>query len=292
MTDSSFVTTGPFRPVFRNPASKLTACCLAALCGGCSAFNPAFLDLLPGLDTAAVATVPNPPGYVVVTFVNNVEVSEQIVTCLKSTDCGCLDQGDEAPEEACEALPLTDAEQRALKPRMRFRVQVNFTDGTSQQLEFIDGSKDLIKPNFDSTANPDLNQNDLNTVVTICDVASVEVVNPVEVFVPIAWSQFEQVDPTENAEAFTRIVGQSVPQFVTLQVDEVDEDLNTTLRRNVGLRDTPGTVNNPLCGSVVAITIDGALSVPFFEGRPGYDRDDPEQEASVGGRYEFTVSVQ
>lgn len=285
MIDRFSLTTNVPGRAIRRLLVVVPGCCLAVFACGCSAFNPAFLNVIAG-DDASAASVPNPPGHVVVSLVNNAEVAEQVITCLESAECGCLE------DEVCEALQLTDAQKRALRPRVRLRVRVTFRDGTSQLIEYVDGSKDLVKPNFNATALPDLNQNDLNTVVTVCEVASVEVVNPIEVFVPIAWSRFELVDPTDNAPAFTRTAGQQVPQFVNLQVDDVDEDLNTLVRRNIGLRDAPATVTNPLCGSVVAITINGALSVPFFEGRPGFNQDDQEQEASVGGRYEFSVSVQ
>ena len=286
MTDRfSQTTVVPGRAICSVVAGVL-GCCLALFACGCSAFNPAFLNVIAGDGAAAAATIPNPPGHVIVTLVNNAEVAEQVITCLESDNCGCRE------EEQCGALQLTDAEKRALKPRIRLRVRVTFRDGTSQLIEYVDGSKDLVKPNFNATALPDLNQNDLNTVVTICEVASVEVVAPIEVFVPIVWSRFELVDPTDNVAGFTRTAGQLLPQFVTLQVDDVDEDLNTLVRRNIGLRDAPATVTNPLCGAVVAITINGALSVPFFEGRPGFNQDDEEQGASVGGRYEFSVSVQ
>jgi len=50
-----------------------------------------------------------------------------------------------------------------------------------------------------------------------------------------------------------------------------------------------------VCGSVVAVNISGVLSVPFLpqsiEGEPSYDIDDLQTAASIGGRYEFRVTV-
>ena len=161
-----------------------------------------------------------------------------------------------------------------------------------QLIEFIDGSTNLVKPSFNVEALPDLNQNDLNTVIVRCDVARVEVIDPIEVFVPIAWNVYDFVEPTETVPGYWRVSREERAKFVTLQVDDVDADLRTVLRRNIGIRDAPAPMDNPACGSVVAVTLDGVLTVPFFQGEPGYDALDEESAASVGGRYEFRVSVQ
>jgi hypothetical protein len=75
----------------------------------------------------------------------------------------------------------------------------------------------------------------------------------------------------------------------------VDEDGNTILRRNVGIRDTATPVAGLVCGSVVALVIDGVLTVPFLDtvsDDPSYDVDDEATVAGIGGRYELRVSVQ
>ena len=85
------------------------------------------------------------------------------------------------------------------------------------------------------------------------------------------------------------------PQFRTLQVDEIDEDGNVTLQRNIGARDVPSPAISPRCGSIVVFAVDGVLSVPFLEtvsDAPSYDRADTTTAAGIGGRYEFLVSVQ
>lgn len=262
----------------------LGVCGPALLMTGCDAFNPAFLSLIDA--SGQYATLDNPSGHVAIVLVNNAEVGERVLTCLESADCGCVEG------EICDALVLSDEEMRTLKPRVRLRVRVTLTDGSSQLIEFIDGSTNLVKPSFNVEALPDLNQNDLNTVVVRCDVARVEVVDPIEVFVPIAWNVYDFVEPTETVPGYWRVSREERAKFVPLQVDDVDADLRTVLRRNIGIRDAPAPMDDPACGSVVAVTLDGVLTVPFFQGEPGYDALDEESTASVGGRYEFRVSVQ
>ncbi len=263
------------RPARRQPPARLMSLfvCLVALgLGGCNAFNPAFLALMDPSGSGGLSTLPNSPGHVVITFANNADVDERIIAELEG-----------------KGLELSEA----VKPRFRLRVRVTFTDGSSQLVEFIDGSASLVDPTFNAQSEPDLNQNDLNTLVVVCDVARVEVVNPIEVFVPLSWTIFEFVEPTGLNEGFFRATRTETPRFLALQADDVDQDLNTILQRNIGVRDAPAPVDNPLCGSIVAITVNGVLSVPFFAqggGGPGYDSADASAAASLGGRYEFAVS--
>ena len=252
---------------------------------GCSAFNPAFVDLVTGDAAGSFSTIDNAPGHVVVTFINNAEVDERLVDYLVSTEGG--------------GLTLTAAERRALKPRIRFRILVTFSNGTEQRFEFVDGSVNLIDQDFDAAAFPDLNQNDLDNAVVACDVARVELLpgSPVEVFVPVEMLAYELVEVagvggTQQTEFELR--ERISPQFRTLQQDDVDVDQNVLLQRNIGVRDMPAPVN-PLCGSVVAIVLNGVLRVPFLTGvddNPSYDREDQTTIAGIGGRYEFVVSVQ
>ncbi len=273
---------GSGRVTARLPAGGLRVfiCCLGLGLGGCDAFSPAFTNLLDPAGTAGFATLANAPGHVVITFVNNADVDERVVNFLDGIG-GFADD-------------LTDAQKRALNPRFRLRVRVTFTDGTFQLVEFLDGSADLVDPTFVAESEPDLNQNNLNTVVVVCGVARVDIVDPIQVFVPVMWTVFDFVDPTGLNPGFFRVGRQETPRFVTLQVDDVDEDLNTLLQRNIGIRDAPGPVDDPLCGSVVAIVVNGVLSVPFFAqggGTPGFDILDARSAASLGGRYEFRVTL-
>ncbi|MGB0715037.1 MAG: hypothetical protein ACPGXK_04110, partial [Phycisphaerae bacterium] len=84
--------------------------CVALVAGmGCGAFNPAFLNLLDD-GSGQFITIDNAPGHVIVSFINNAEVSERLVSYLESPEGG--------------GLVLTDEEKQNLRPRMRFRVLI------------------------------------------------------------------------------------------------------------------------------------------------------------------------
>ena len=227
--------------------------------------------------------IPNAPGHVVIGFVNNAEVDDRLIQYLESPDGG--------------NLVLNAAEKRLLRPRIRMRVRVTFTNGATQTFEFIDGSASLIEQSSDAQAFPDLNQNDLDNVVVVCDVARVEVVpgSQIEVFGPASIVEYEQrqVQTAGGDTGETQdIVRQTIPpQFWTLQVDDVDEDNNVLLRRNIDIRDAPVPVVNPVCGTVVAITMNGVLTAPLYRNFnfPSYDVGDDATVAGIGGRFEFRV---
>lgn len=253
---------------------------------GCDALNPAFVDRLDPTGSANSTTLDPAPGHVVIAFVNNAQVDERLLSFLESADGG--------------NLVLTNQEKQELRPRMRMRVLVTFTDGTSQTIEFISGSSKLIDRNFDAQSFPDLNQNDLDNTVVLCDVASVAVVpgSALEVFIPVALTQFERVvTNTVGGGITTEFQPGPVtnPIFRSLQVDDLDPDGNVTVQRNIGVRDVPSTATNPLCGSVIVIVADGVLSVPFLDGvssAPSFDGADAQTIARIGGRFEFRVAVQ
>ena len=258
------------------------ACGLVLAAGGCGALNPSFVNLFAFPGAESLVTIPNSSGHVVVTFVNNAEVDERLVSDL-------------APQ-----LGLTDAETRGLQPRVRMRVRITFRDGTFQTIEMIAGSRSFVEPGADAASLPDLNQNDLTTVVAQCDVASIEVEpgSNIEVFVPVTLTAFELVETdTEGGGVTTEFQPRETrqPQFVALATDTVDADGNVLIRSNIGVRDVPVPTTNVICGSVVAITMTGVLTVPFLDvasSEPSFDRDDAETVALIGGRYEFNVSVQ
>lgn len=264
---------------------------VAAVCGiglgllGCGSLNPAFVSLIDPTGTAGLSTLPNAPGHVVITVVNNAEVDERLLSYLESTEGG--------------NLQLTEAEKRALRPRLRMRVRVTFTDQTTTDIEFVGGSRNLIDQNFSAQAFPDLNQNDLDNAVVVCDVASValEPGSDIEAFVPVELTGFDLIETTNQTGTVIGVTFEPrerrPPAFLPLDVDDVDADGNVSLQRNIGVRDVPSPVDNPRCGSVIAIVVNGVLSVPFFDGAaPSFDRDDEATEAQIGGRYEFRVSVQ
>lgn len=262
-------------------ASLILTLCLGL--SGCGAFGSGFASVLDG-GSGAFASVENAPGHVVIAFVNNAEVDELLLSYLESAEGG--------------SLVLTDAEKRRLRPRVRFRVEIVFTDGTPLTLEFVSGSTKLVQPDFAATSQAVLNQGNLDNAVVACDVASVEVrVDTVEVFVPTQWRTFDLVAPTPTTVSFFRETGRNGPEFVQLQVDDVDPaTLTATVQRNISIRDLPAPVNNPSCGSVVTIVLNGTLSVPFVQtGQgvvPGWDVLDTDRAALNGGRFEFQVSIQ
>lgn len=249
-----------------------------ALCG-CSALNPAFVDLIDSGEGSSLVTIPNPPGHVVVAVVNRATVDEQLLAYL--TGRGGIPEGVDAT---------------TLKPRIRMRLRVTYIDGTFQTIEFITGTKNMIDPAFGAQSVPDLNQNDFDNAVVLCDVASValEPGSAIEVFLPVSIQAYENVvtDLVRSLEERQLIL----PQFRTLRVDDADEDGNVTLRRNIGIRDALAPMPNVVCGSVVAVVIDGVLSVPFLAAAntnaPSFDINDEQSEASIGGRYEFRLTVQ
>ena len=254
----------------------------ALLLAGCgSVFNPAFTDLID--PTGQSATLDNTSGHVIIAFVNNAEVDEGLVDYLTSTG----------------GLDLTNTERRALRPRIRMRVLVTFTNNNTNIFEFVSGSRSLIDQNFDAEAFPDLNQNDLDNVVVLCDVARVEVDrnSPIEVFIPVQLIEYRSRE-IETQEGGTVLTWETVqvfnPQFRPLIPDIVDADGNTILRANIDIRDLPGPVVNPGCGGVVTIVLNGVLSVPFLTGvddDPSFDGNDLATLAGIGGRYEFMISV-
>lgn len=257
------------------------------LAASCSAVNPAFVDVLVP-DGGNIAPIDNAPGHVVIQFVNNAEVNDRLLGFLESAEGG--------------GLILTPDERRELRPRVRIRYLVTFVDGSQTEFEFVDGSQALVSPIFDADSEPDLNQNDLDNVVVLCDVQRVELSpgSAIEVFVPSPIEQYEIVE-VENDSGV--IVGTTpvlrevfLPQFAPLQVDEIDDDGNVLVRRNIGIRDVPAPVDNLLCGSVVTIVLEGELSVPFLDSeginRPSFDQDDESAVGSIGGRYEFIIGVQ
>lgn len=229
-------------------------------------------------------TLPNAPGHVVITLVNRATVDEQLLNFLRPR------------------LPdLNETEIEALRPRIRMNVRITYTDGSSLVERFVSGSSDLIDPAAGAESFTDLNQSDFTTFVAVCDVASVEV-DPgtdIEVFIPVALQQFQLVEttgPGGEVNPTFQPRDRIAPQFRPLRIDDLDEDGDVILRRNIDVLDAPGPVPEVICGSVVAIVVDGVLAVPFLpqspNNEPSFDVDDEGTEARIGGRYEFIVQVQ
>lgn len=267
---------------------------LAGLLGiaacGCGAFNPAFISVVAPGAAASTATIDNAPGHVVMQFINNAQVDETLLNYLR-TEGG---------------LSISDAEVRNLRPRVRLLMQVTYTNGQVLRFEIVDGSQTLIDNRFQATAEADLNQNDLDNAVARCDVARVEIApgSSIEVFIPVELLQFDQQETVVGNNVVIEYIlrDRIPPMFRVLQPDQTDEDGNVVVQANVGIRDFPAPVINPICGTVVAVIMNGTLRVPFLQGvpdlsgvgqlnDPSFDSGDASSVAAIGGRYEFLVTV-
>jgi hypothetical protein len=246
----------------------------------CTAFNPAFVDVVAG---SGGASLENAPGHVVVAFVNNATVNERVIAYLES--------------DAGGNLVLTPAQKRSLRPVIRLSLGVQYTDGSQQRLDFIQGSREFVSPLFAAQTEFDLDDPDSTNNVLVCDVDFANVLEDIgiEVFLSVPVAEFEFVEPTEAQPGFFRLAEVIPPNFIQLQPDFVDGDGNI-IRANYAVENGPAPVINPLCGSVITITVNGEFSVPFFEAPvagdiPSYVDDNLNEAASVGGRYSFAVSV-
>lgn len=272
---------------WRVNARMLVAVGLVLVSSGCSnIFSSSFLALFPSSDAASNETLANAPGHVIVAVNNQTEVDERLLDYLVPRIMAATD--------------LTETEVRALRPRIRMRVRITFTDQSSSLWEFVTGSGNLVDPAFIAAADPDLNQTQLNNAVAICDVARVEMEpgTNAEVFLPaeiIQYQLIEATNPTGGTVVTYEQRGSITPVFWPIQVDEEDGNGNT-LQRNVGVRDVLSPVPNVICGSNVIITVNGVLTVPFLDpaspDAPSVDQDDLETVSRIGGRFEFVVSVQ
>ena len=181
---------------------------LTAFLGGCSAFNPAFVDLIAPGEANTFVTLDPAPGHVVIAFVNNAVMGEQLI--------GYLD--------GPGGMNFTDEERRNLRPRIRARVRVTFVDGAQAAFEFIEGTRDVIDQRQTAFSVPDLSANDHNNAVVLCNVAVVEFLQgSVEVFMPVRLDVYELVDVNAGIGQINsefRLREQLPPVFRPLQVDD------------------------------------------------------------------------
>gem|GEM_PF-1142694 len=285
--------------VMRVWRSSLLVCAPALAFGlgaaGCSALNPAAVDVLFPPETAAgisTGLTENAAGHVPIIFINNTRFSSAAVEFLRS-------QG-------------VDVDDPDLRPRVRFRVQVGFSGGATSTFEFVDGSdvfQSVLTIEDDQgnavilTANPppDLTESTLTNSVVLCDVAFVapqtiptDSNSSIEMYVPTFLKEITIVE-TENV--ITRELNQTFrPGFSPLLVDSVDESGIVVVTRNFGTRDIPGFPTNLTCGSVVTFVLSGDLTVPYVVDEngntvPGFlDTNTASQEA-IPGRFQLEVSV-
>ena len=291
-------------------AAGLALACIASgtSCNLTSAFNPEFVELFDAGGTGEYASVQNATGHVPVIFVNNLRYSSQLVSYL-----GKLQE-----ERRLSGLENAQTPLSSLRPRVRIRIQVIYeTDDPNNtvQYEFVEGDgvfevelreeedEDLGLP--PPPVDPNLTENTLSRLVATCDVARVEIlVNP-QVFVPV-FVRTIRVEVGDLAQQTRTLVATDNPQFRPILPDDVDENLNTVLARNYGVREAPAPAINITCGSMVGIVISGTVSVPFTAPEdepedefiakqssvPGFVDTDTPREASIPGRFEFLVTVQ
>ncbi|MFQ5495370.1 MAG: hypothetical protein ACE5EX_08315 [Phycisphaerae bacterium] len=257
---------------------------LLAVVAGCTdTLSPDFVNVIDPGGSLNLVTLDPGPGHVVVAFVNNATVDERLLNFLENSG----------------GVQLTPEEKQNLHPLIRATLQVTFADLTVLEIEAVTGNTKLVQqgfqaPLFDETIPPQTFAR-----VGLCDVISVELLTAdTEFFVPVELTEFELIEvatPTGNVgdvtfEARTR----TPPQFQPLRIDDVDAGRNVILLRNVDIRNVPTPVTNPVCGSVIAIVLDGTLSVPFLTGvseAPSFDQDDEATRAAIGGRFRFSVTI-
>lgn len=287
--------------------------CLAGLAlsivgvgAGCSSalFSSEFVNIFDADGTGTVGSVNNATGHVPVIFVNRLQYSPALTAFLSTLN----------EERRLSGVPEGTTDFASVRPRVRLRVRITFENGNVVEHEFIDGdgvfefeprdedADDLGIPII--PADPNLTENTLSRVVGLCNVARVEIIGNVQVFVPVIVRTIQVVVGDFSQQTRTLVTTDN-PQFRPILPDEVDENLNVTLLRNFGVREAPAPAESLTCGSMVGIVVSGVLSVPFTipednpedvfiaerDEVPGFVDTDIPAQVSVPGRYEFLVTV-
>jgi len=243
-----------------------------ALVGGCGALSPAFVDFALPAEYASTETA---RGHIPIYFLSNAQFDTELLQYF-----------------AAIGLDVSDPN---LRPRIRVIAEVRFSDGSSRNLEFLDGSdiNEMVAfgENEGAFVSSDLTSAPLTNQVVQCDVTAI-VVRPedIEVYVPISITEYTW-EEVENVGMVRRYLRTYPPRFWPLRVDDVDENLNVVTTRNLGIRDAPGPLLNVTCGSVIMFALEGALRVPFVGGIPSWDDDDTLQIAVFPGRYRVITAV-
>jgi hypothetical protein len=262
---------------------------LLMLGGGCTSFfNPSFVNLLAadppeglGVPVSGDVTIDNAPGHVPIILVNNTQFDDRLLEYME--DIG-LDVGD-----------------ADIRPRIRLRMTVEYTTGSQNTIEFIDGAP-ILQTSLDTEggteeiglAPADVRENDLDNAVAICDVTLVTPQPVIEVFVPVF---LKEITVTTTDFVVVRELEATIPpRFVSLQPDTVDDQGDILTIRNYDVRDAPVPAVGPQCGGVVGFTVSGVLAVPFVEDElgqtlPGYLVTDTTAQAALPGRYSFLTTV-
>ncbi len=257
----------------------------------CGALNPAFVDTLAFVDQDSIiasSTLENAPGHIPVILVNNTIFSSELLAFMERVQ------------------PSSIPDDENLRPRVRFTVLVTFTDGNSTTFEFVDGSQ-LVQgdpivgdPDFDLAdliLPTDLTENALTNAVVLCDVSLVTPIGFIEMFMPVNLKEIQVEEAGQGTEPTRQLATITRPQFVPLLVDEVDDNNTIIVLRNFGTRDIPAPATNLLCGTVVAIVLNGTLTVPFVvdengETVPGFLDTDEGSQTSIPGRFDLVLTLQ
>lgn len=242
---------------------------------GCDALNPSFVDFL-GPDLLAPIG-PDSRGHVAVVFRNDMVFDEALLQDLVNNglDPALLDQP-------------------GLRPRVRLRLRITFINSETLDMEFSDGSP-IVDPRVG--ALPELTRVVRTNFVAQCDVARVELITLPEVFVPSFFRTLRVIRDVFNTEIGRELISNEPPRFQLLEIDDVDAQGNTLLRRNFDIRDVPPPAVGPNCGSVVAITLSGTLRLPLVALQqngnlvPGVLDTDDLSLASSPGRFQLTVGI-
>ncbi len=257
----------------------------------CSALNPAFVDTLAFVDQDSIiasSTLPNSPGHIPVILINNTVFSPELLAFLERSQPGSV------PDD------------ENLRPRIRFRVRVTFTDGNTTTIEFVDGSQlvqgDPIVGDPDFELDPlilprDLTENALTNAVVLCNEALVTLDGLIEMYIPVNLKEITIPLAGIVGNPVRQLVTITRPRFVPLLVDEVDVNGTVTVVRNFGVRDIPAPATNLLCGTVVAIVLNGTMTMPFVvdnngETVPGFLDTEGASQASIPGRFDLVLTLQ
>jgi hypothetical protein len=302
MIKRSSLLTGRF---FLGGSVVILAQTLGCSFGSSSLFNPAFNDLFDPTGTGENASIDNPTGYDPVLFVNNLRFGPQLTAYMAALNA----------DRRLSGVPIDVTNLATLKPRVRIPMQITFDNGNFLNFEFVDGDGvfEVDQRNVDEDGDggdvpqvidPQLTENDLTRMVATCAVARVEIIGDPQVFVPV-FVRTLRIDTTEFGGRRRLIVRIDPPQFRPILPDEVDDNLNVTLLRNYGFREAPAPAQDLTCGAMVGLVLNGTVTIPFTAPEaqpdddfiaaqdevPGFLDTDLAGQASVPGRFSFTVDV-
>ncbi|MCP4590313.1 MAG: hypothetical protein GY842_06195 [bacterium] len=264
---------------------------------GCSALNPAAVDILFPTDIAAAIsadTLENAPGHVALIFINATRFDGSTLNYLRG-----------------RGVDVDTTED--LRPRVRLRVGIGFVGGATADIEFVDGAEIIDAPlTFEgegdtitvaATAPPELTEFTLNNTVVLCNVSAVQpttaftsTTTSIDMFVPAFLKEITIIEQ-DLGPTVRELVQTTSPRFVPLLVDEIDDASGAVdVVRNFGTREVPGFPTNLTCGSVITFVLSGEMTLPFVVDEansnvPGYLDTDTAAQQALPGRFQLTVDV-